>query len=102
MHHVQILPVPFVLIQNVADYRLVAPAHNVVVLPALAKEYFGAEVAAFFLVAYIRSEEHTSELQSLMRISYAVFCLKQNNPSHHTTNNQTNTITINTNTLIHT
>src|SRR3546814_1698510 len=27
--------------------------------------------------AYIRSEEHTSELQSLMRISYAVFCLKK-------------------------
>src|SRR3546814_6100569 len=27
----------------------------------------------------IRSEEHTSELQSLMRISYAVFCLKQQN-----------------------
>src|SRR3546814_9015947 len=34
-----------------------------------------------------RSEEHTSELQSLMRISYAVFCLKKkNNQSnkHHT------------------
>src|SRR3546814_10395232 len=31
----------------------------------------------------LRSEEHTSELQSLMRISYAVFCLKQN---IHTTN----------------
>src|SRR3546814_3311882 len=30
-----------------------------------------------------RSEEHTSELQSLMRISYAVFCLKkQNNKTH--------------------
>src|SRR3546814_8444343 len=29
--------------------------------------------------AYPRSEEHTSELQSLMRISYAVFCLKKNN-----------------------
>src|SRR3546814_7852700 len=28
-------------------------------------------------IAAIRSEEHTSELQSLMRISYAVFCLKQ-------------------------
>src|SRR3546814_11021161 len=28
-------------------------------------------------IAYIRSEEHTSELQSLMRISYAVFCLKK-------------------------
>src|SRR3546814_9960409 len=29
----------------------------------------------------IRSEEHTSELQSLMRISYAVFCLKNKNTS---------------------
>src|SRR3546814_5560347 len=28
-------------------------------------------------VAYVRSEEHTSELQSLMRISYAVVCLKK-------------------------
>src|SRR3546814_10874059 len=28
-------------------------------------------------VKYTRSEEHTSELQSLMRISYAVFCLKK-------------------------
>src|SRR3546814_1492677 len=28
-----------------------------------------------------RSEEHTSELQSLMRISYAVFCLKKNKPT---------------------
>src|SRR3546814_6312705 len=30
---------------------------------------------------YTRSEEHTSELQSLMRISYAVFCLKKKNRS---------------------
>src|SRR3546814_4918707 len=30
-----------------------------------------------------RSEEHTSELQSLMRTSYAVFCLKQKNKSQH-------------------
>src|SRR3546814_1482130 len=29
----------------------------------------------------VRSEEHTSELQSLMRISYAVFCLKKQNAS---------------------
>src|SRR3546814_9463588 len=29
------------------------------------------------LVSDLRSEEHTSELQSLMRISYAVFCLKK-------------------------
>src|SRR3546814_4134257 len=31
------------------------------------------------LEAGLRSEEHTSELQSLMRTSYAVFCLKKNN-----------------------
>src|SRR3546814_7490543 len=30
-------------------------------------------------IVAIRSEEHTSELQSLMRISYAVFCLKKKN-----------------------
>src|SRR3546814_4856778 len=32
-----------------------------------------------------RSEEHTSELQSLMRISYAVFCLKKQNKTHNYT-----------------
>src|SRR3546814_1078956 len=31
----------------------------------------------------VRSEEHTSELQSLMRISSAVFCLKKNNKTPH-------------------
>src|SRR3546814_10185538 len=31
------------------------------------------------IVDHLRSEEHTSELQSLMRISYAVFCLKKKN-----------------------
>src|SRR3546814_6082709 len=35
----------------------------------------------------IRSEEHTSELQSLMRISYAVFCLKKKNKNPNTENN---------------
>src|SRR3546814_4980716 len=36
-------------------------------------------------IVIVRSEEHTSELQSLMRISYAVFCLKKKNthsPTH--------------------
>src|SRR3546814_977841 len=32
---------------------------------------------------HIRSEEHTSELQSLMRISYAVFCLKKKNTENY-------------------
>src|SRR3546814_9326937 len=35
-------------------------------------------------IARRRSEEHTSELQSLMRISYAVFCLKKKKPHHDT------------------
>src|SRR3546814_4656435 len=48
----------------------------------------GIGTRALFLVVFdfrefgvddIRSEEHTSELQSLMRISYAVFCLKKKN-----------------------
>src|SRR3546814_52413 len=34
----------------------------------------------------VRSEEHTSELQSLMRISYAVFCLKKKKTKHNSTN----------------
>src|SRR3546814_993606 len=46
-----------------------------------------------YLALYDRSEEHTSELQSLMRISYAVFCLKKqkkksiniSTPQHETT-----------------
>src|SRR3546814_1729172 len=41
-----------------------------------------------------RSEEHTSELQSLMRISYAVFCLKKKNykPSTHAEQKDTHQI----------
>src|SRR3546814_5220198 len=35
--------------------------------------------ARWLTVPIVRSEEHTSELQSLMRISYAVFCLKKKN-----------------------
>src|SRR3546814_8334030 len=34
-------------------------------------------------LGFSRSEEHTSELQSLMRISYAVFCLKKKNTHKH-------------------
>src|SRR3546814_8309228 len=43
-------------------------------------EYYPAVFAAILVViggARQRSEEHTSDLQSLMRISYAVFCLKK-------------------------
>src|SRR3546814_1088112 len=37
----------------------------------------------------LRSEEHTSELESLMRISYAVFCLKKKNKIHQYHNDAT-------------
>src|SRR3546814_1231203 len=39
---------------------------------------------AYQFVLKRRSEEHTSELQSLMRISYAVFCLKKKTHNNHT------------------
>src|SRR3546814_3570538 len=52
------------------------------------------------LLGLARSEEHTSELQSLMRISYAVFCLKKKNHTSelqlhraYTTENKHNTTT---------
>src|SRR3546814_9583088 len=44
--------------------------------------FSGAMMLGAFFIA--RSEEHTSELQSLMRISYAVFCLKKNKDTQHT------------------
>src|SRR3546814_2810896 len=42
-------------------------------------------VAFGYIETRMRSEEHTSELQSLMRISYAVFCLKKKNQTPHYT-----------------
>src|SRR3546814_7144173 len=39
----------------------------------------------------VRSEDHTSELQSLMRISYAVFCLKKKKTTTHMTSNNLKT-----------
>src|SRR3546814_13706194 len=51
--------------------RLVRPR------PACGACLAGARAGAAQLWRGLRSEEHTSELQSLMRISYAVFCLKK-------------------------
>src|SRR3546814_9124100 len=50
-------------------------------IPEAVRQRFGVVPLSNFPVgeAENRSEEHTSELQSLMRNSYAVFCLKQNN-----------------------
>src|SRR3546814_6834074 len=43
----------------------------------------GVHAATWTHPAFARSEEHTSELQSLMRISYAVFCLKKTKNTKH-------------------
>src|SRR3546814_2313611 len=62
------------------------------ILATTGPQYFsGCEGEHFSILAgqcrdTVRSEEHTSELQSLMRISYAVFCLKKNNKTNTYTN----------------
>src|SRR3546814_8425524 len=73
-------PKPLMTALSVAIKRLDHAAD--LALPA----YATADSAGMDL---LRSEEHTSELQSLMRISYAVFCLKKktNKKNNKTTNN---------------
>src|SRR3546814_2525673 len=46
------------------------------------RDLIGRQILIPFMAQHIRSEEHTSELQSLMRISYAVFCLKKKIQTH--------------------
>src|SRR3546814_6650698 len=46
---------------------------------------------AFVAIRRVRSEEHTSELQSLMRISYAVFCLKKKKKKKHKVTKESDT-----------
>src|SRR3546814_2170174 len=70
----------FVIELVVPDLRRLVPGHDAVVF-AHGPGYVGYDryddVVAQHAVSHHRSEEHTSELQSLMRISYAVFCLKK-------------------------
>src|SRR3546814_9675857 len=62
-----------------ADFIVLDPQAT----PLLARRTARAETLEELLFALLmRSEEHTSELQSLMRISYAVFCLKKKNATH--------------------
>src|SRR3546814_9030412 len=67
--------------QHVAAADMIGRAHQPLLLHPL-DQAGGAVISD----AQLRSEEHTSELQSLMRISYAVFCLKKkkNNKSNQT------------------
>src|SRR3546814_5287334 len=56
---------------DMPDHRNAAPGQK--------GDGLGHGLAAFQLHRRMRSEEHTSELQSLMRLSYAVFCLQKKN-----------------------
>src|SRR3546814_8568044 len=74
--------------RSIAPHPFTQPASDIVstrrlscdVQPlALSISTEASTVSGAFSTAVKRSEEHTSELQSLMRISYAVFCLKKKN-----------------------
>src|SRR3546814_5365273 len=70
--------IPGLIADGVCDLGVVG--NNVLQEQAIARQQNGA-AAAYQPIRQLgfggRSEEHTSELQSLMRISYAVFCLKK-------------------------
>src|SRR3546814_294334 len=68
--------------EQVYDPRRMEDFTGPIASPALKRLYAeypsgGRDAFRAFLLGELRSEEHTSELQSLMRISYAVFCLKK-------------------------
>src|SRR3546814_8726452 len=70
--------------QSIGVLKLSEPPHMVaiqlkILMPVGTAITIVAAVKYIFRFTLMRSEEHTSELQSLMRISYAVFCLKKKN-----------------------
>src|SRR3546814_5449399 len=100
-------------LQSIARELGLVPSTCLYVLRALVAEEFvafDADTKRYSLEAGVltlardwlrRSEEHTSELQSLMRISYAVFCLKKkkkhNKKEPYSNNTETNTTKIHRN-----
>src|SRR3546814_7526425 len=86
--HNALLDVTFMLMFGIIGYAFkkldypMAPLVLALVLGDMAESNFrnAMILSDGDLSIFWRSEEHTSELQSLMRISYAVFCLKNNKP----------------------
>src|SRR3546814_2688113 len=70
---------------RILSMALEKAGYKVVALGALtpADEFVKAAIETNADGIMVRSEEHTSELQSLMRISYAVFCLKKKITNKH-------------------
>src|SRR3546814_10704727 len=78
---------PLWIMQSAFDFLQAAEAGRKFIAIGTISDYGGTTASVYSRVAraaldvadhvlFVRSEEHTSELQSLMRISYAVFCLK--------------------------
>src|SRR3546814_13008583 len=68
------------LFRSTINHLAVSPGHRTRGLGQRLVEAASADmkrVGVLRMFLFMRSEEHTSELQSLMRISYAVFCLKK-------------------------
>src|SRR3546814_7423764 len=72
------LPVMMLSGRTCAAAALRAVLRRLPPLPRVASHRVAMGTLLSFSALFLRSEEHTSELQSLMRISYAVFCLKKN------------------------
>src|SRR3546814_1474308 len=64
------------------DLGMAAAAFMIALLLRLGDEAWRSLMTELWPPMLLRSEEHTSELQSLMRISYAVFCLKKKTLEH--------------------
>src|SRR3546814_2115638 len=76
---------------DIASVGHIATDHQSISLPTGGPKSTISWNVSGFMPASSRSEEHTSELQSLMRISYAVFCLKKkiiNNTTKSNIHNQ--------------
>src|SRR3546814_10881093 len=69
-----------------ADAIFIEELRNTIDPPSVKNWYDLTSQAFAVFLPVKRSEEHTSELQSLMRISYAVFCLKKNKNNTDKTN----------------
>src|SRR3546814_8183875 len=72
---------PGLILQEMTPPELAKWNLSETTMPQVPGSFWLAMMLAVVIIWFgsLRSEEHTSELQSLMRISYAVFCLKQKN-----------------------
>src|SRR3546814_2890006 len=81
------------LIEPIPGVSFTADYYNIKKTGAISAPNFAPAIAAYYTGQPIpdgyRSEEHTSELQSLMRISYAVFCLTKKTQTDQTPQNTT-------------